>query len=165
MYEVGMHPPKHHWGNHLFMKIRAFQVSDKPTIVNLLRLNTPKFFSPSEEKDLLEYLDHDSENYFAVEINGEVVGAGGVNYGFGNGLTARISWDIVHPNYQGKGIGTELLQYRISEVKKTKSIISIVVRTTQLAHEFYEKHGFRLEKVSEDFWAKGFDLYQMRMAL
>lgn len=147
------------------MKIRAFQVSDKPKIVHLLRLNTPGFFAPSEEKDLLEYLDNSAENYFVVEVNDEVVAAGGVNYGFDNGRTARISWDMVNPNSQGKGIGTELLQFRIAEIKQNKTITNIVVRTTQFAHQFYEKNGFRLEKVWKDYWAKGFDLYQMKIAL
>ena len=37
------------------------------------------------------------------------------------------------------------------------------LRTTQLAFQFYEKMGFELDKTKKDFWAKGFDLYQMKM--
>jgi ribosomal protein S18 acetylase RimI-like enzyme len=41
----------------------------------------------------------------------------------------------------------------------------IIVRTSQLAYKFYQKVGFELEKTEKDFWAKGFDLYQMKMNL
>lgn len=145
--------------------IRTFDIRDKPKVMKLLRLNTPEFFAPSEENDFLDYLDNSAENYFLVEVNEEVIGGGGINYGFDNGLTARISWDIIHPAHQGKGIGTELLQFRIDEIKKTKTIRNIVVRTTQLAQYFYGKHGFSLDQISKDYWAKGFDLYQMSMKL
>jgi hypothetical protein len=37
------------------------------------------------------------------------------------------------------------------------------VRTTQLTDQFYAKMGFQLERTEKDFWAKGLDLYQMRM--
>lgn len=140
-------------------------MSDKTAILKLLRLNTPGSFAPDEEGDLLEYLDSSAENYLVVEGGGEIIGAGGINYGFDNGRTARISWDMIDPSCQGKGVGTELLQFRIAEIKQNKTITNIVVRTTQFAYEFYEKNWFRLEKVSGDYWANGFDLYQMKMAL
>jgi hypothetical protein len=37
-----------------------------------------------------------------------------------------------------------------------------MVRTSQVAYQFYQKAGFDLEKIEKDFWAKGFDLYQMK---
>ena len=39
----------------------------------------------------------------------------------------------------------------------------IVVRTTQLVSQFYKKMGFEIEMIEKDFWAKNFDLYQMKM--
>ena len=42
---------------------------------------------------------------------------------------------------------------------------TIIVRTSQLAYQFYGKVGFELEKVEKDFWAAGFDLYLMRLEL
>jgi ribosomal protein S18 acetylase RimI-like enzyme len=29
-------------------------------------------------------------------------------------------------------------------------------------YKFYEKQGFELMEVKEDFWAKGFDMYMMK---
>ena len=78
-----------------------------------------------------------------------------------NKTTGKISWDILHPQYQGKSLGSQLLKYRIEKIKVIDSIQKITVRTSQLAYKFYEKQGFELDEVKEDYWAKGFDLYRM----
>jgi ribosomal protein S18 acetylase RimI-like enzyme len=145
--------------------IRAYTKDDKQKLIKLLRLNTPKFFDPSEEADFINYLEQHSDNYFVFESTNKIDGAGGINYGFDNGETARISWDIIHPDQQHKGIGTELTKFRINKIKENKSIKKIIVRTTQLVHSFYQKNGFQLEKIEKDYWAKGFDLYQMEIKI
>ncbi|CAZ98331.1 GNAT family N-acetyltransferase [Zobellia galactanivorans] len=142
--------------------IRKYSNKDKPKIIELLRKNTPAFFAPSEEADLSNYLDREVEDYFVYEENAVIIGAGGINY-FPKLRLARISWDIINPNFQGKGVGRTLIQHRLDHLKGIENMDSIVVRTTQLAHKFYEKMGFELEKTEKDFWAKGFDLYQMKM--
>ncbi len=144
--------------------IRPYKTEDKSTLVHILRLNTPEYFDPSEEKDFIEYLNNHLESYFIVEEDNSIVGSGGINY-FPEEETARISWDIIHPDYQGKGIGKALTLYRIEEIKRQPNIKQIIVRTTQLVYKFYGKMGFELEKTEKDFWAPGLDLYQMRMPL
>ena len=142
--------------------IRAYSNTDKPKIIQLLRKNTPEYFDSSEEKDFKNYLENEVEKYFVYEINSEIIGAGGINY-FVEEKLARISWDIIDPNSQGKGIGKELTQYRINHLKRNLNIEFIIVRTTQLVYKFYEKLGFELEKIEKNFWSKNFDLYQMKM--
>ena len=93
--------------------IRRYTKKDKERLIQILRLNTPEFFDPSEEKDFDHYLEQESQNYFVVEESGLVIGAGGINLGFDEGKTARISWDIIHPGFHGKGIGSKLLLFRL----------------------------------------------------
>jgi [ribosomal protein S18]-alanine N-acetyltransferase len=143
--------------------IRKFKIEDKEKVIELLRLNTPRFFDLSEEDDLQEYLVNESENYYVFEENNKVIGVGGINYGFDGGTTARISWDIIHPTNQGKGIGSKLTEFRIEEIKKKDSVKKIIVRTSQLVYEFYSKFGFEIDLVEKDFWAKDIDLYQMKI--
>ena len=147
------------------MKIRRFHQKDTPALVALLRSNTPQYFAPSEEKDFVDYLNNYSENYFVVEVGDKIIGSGGFNHGFDNGSITRISWDMVHPDQQGMGVGTALTRYRIDEIKKNPAVNQIVVRTTQFGFKFYESVGFQLESVEKDFWAQGFDLYQMIIKL
>lgn len=144
------------------MEIRPYTENDKDSVIDLFRANTPDFFDLSEEKDLRDYLETEVADYFVVEENDELIGAGGINY-FLQERTARISWDIVKPNSQGKGIGKKLTEHRINYLKNNNKVDLIVVRTSQHVFKFYEKMGFRLIKVEKDFWAKGFDLYLMEL--
>ncbi|WP_224996418.1 GNAT family N-acetyltransferase [Cesiribacter sp. SM1] len=144
--------------------IREYTSKDKEQILELLRLNTPQYFDRSEESDFVEYLDLRVESYFVVEDQGKIIGSGGINF-LDDNTEARISWDIIHPDYQGKGVGKQLTLFRIEEIKKIDAVRLIKVRTTQLVYRFYEKMGFRLEKIEKDYWAKGFDLYQLIIPL
>lgn len=144
--------------------IRPYIKDDKEKVIGLLRLNTPLYFHSSEEHDLLAYLEQDADHYFVVEEAGEIIGSGGFNL-FPEQKTARISWDIIHPAHHGKGIGKQLTLYRINEIRHNHAVELITVRTTQLVYRFYEKLGFELVKTEKDFWAKGFDLYQLNMPI
>lgn len=141
--------------------IREYKEKDKTAVLNLLKLNTPKFFAVEEEKDLIYYLDNEIDLYFVLELNGIVVGCGGINFPEDN-TTAKISWDVFHPDHQGKSLGSMLLNYRIEKLKEFKNIKLITVRTSQKTYKFYEKLGFELITIVEDYWAKDFHLYEMK---
>ena len=142
--------------------IRAYRTSDKDRLIDLFKINIPKYFDASEEKEFFDYLDKYIESYYVVEEDGIIIGSGGINY-FPDDQVARISWDIIHPDFQGKGIGRKLTEYRIEQIKQQPGFNKIVVRTTQHVYQFYEKLGFAIERIEKDFWAKGFDLYQMNI--
>lgn len=140
--------------------IREYQQTDKNAVMNLIRQNTPKYFAPEEEADLSIYLDSERELYYVLFFNDELVGCGGINYAE-NKTIGKISWDMIHPKYQGKSLGAQLLKYRIEKLKSIDSVHKITVRTSQLAYKFYEKQGFTLKETQKDYWAKGFDMYSM----
>lgn len=145
--------------------IEFYNPTDKKELVQLLQLNIPTYFDTSEEEEFKDYLETKKEDYFVIKdkSTNQIIGCGGINYFFEEPIPlARISWDVIHPNFQGRGIGKKLLLYRINHIKD-KGIKLIVVRTSQLAYKFYQKAGFELEKVEKNFWAEGFDLYQMKM--
>lgn len=146
------------------LRIRPYASNDRDALFELLRLNTPTYFAPAEKADLALYLQKHLEDYFVADTNGEVVGAGGINY-FDQHTWARLSWDLVHPDYQGQGIGRELALYRLAKLRRLPSMQWVQVRTSQLVYPFYQKLGFVLEKVEKDFWAPGIDLYQLNMQL
>lgn len=140
--------------------IREYQQADKNAVMDLIRQNTPEYFAPEEEADLSSYLDSERELYYVLLFKNELVGCGGINFA-GNKTIGKISWDIVHPKYQGKSLGAQLLKHRIEILKSIDSIQKITVRTSQLAYKFYEKQGFTLKDIKKDYWAKGFDMYSM----
>ncbi|MGQ2982767.1 GNAT family N-acetyltransferase [Flavobacterium sp.] len=145
------------------MRIYSYSPSDDPAILELLRLNTPQYFAESEEADLMDYLANHIDHYYVVEIDGTIMGCGGFNR-TPNGKRGVLSWDIIHPEAQGKGIGSALAKFRIAEMQKL-GVTEIGVRTTQLVYPFYEKLGFKLKvPVVKDYWAEGFDLYDMALS-
>lgn len=140
--------------------IREYAIDDKPRLIEILKLNVPSYFAASEIEDYDRYLNNEIEQYFVIEFKGGLVGAGGIN--FNNDCTVGIiSWDVIHPNFQGRGFGSKLLNYRIALLKSLKSMKLIAVRTSQFAYKFYEHNGFVLKEIQKDYWAKGFDMYQM----
>jgi N-acetylglutamate synthase-like GNAT family acetyltransferase len=140
--------------------IRAYLETDKPDLINLIRLNIPTYFAKAEENDFIEYLDSKIELYYVLLINENIVGSGGVNFN-NDKSEGKISWDIVHPEFQGKSLGSKLLKHRMDVLKSIPSIRKITVRTSQYTHLFYAKHGFKLLEVHQNFWADGFDMYLM----
>ena len=130
-------------------------------VLELLDLNTPEFFDPEERAEFEAYLDHEKEDYFVYVEGDQIIGVGGINY-FPEEKTARIAWDMIHPDHHGKGIGSKLTQHRIDCVKQHPlGYTRIIVRTSQLAYKFYEKMGFRLVEITENYWAEGYHLYLM----
>ncbi|MEL6988628.1 MAG: GNAT family N-acetyltransferase [Bacteroidota bacterium] len=121
--------------------------------------NIPEFFAAEELQDFKEYLDHKLEIYFVLELNGALIGGGGLH--LNKQLNeAIIAWDFIRKDYHGNGFGAQLLNKRI-QLAHSKGFNKIIVRTSQVAYQFYAKSGFELQNVEKDYWAKGFDLYYM----
>lgn len=144
--------------------IRPYHPTDQAACLELLRQNTPSHFAPEEAPDFLHYLAHEREAYYVVCANKVIIACGGINY-FEREQLARLSWDIVAPNWQGKGVGRLLVSHRVEAMRKHPNTEQAVVRTSQLAYRFYEKMGFRLEKTQEHYWAPNLHLHQMSMDL
>lgn len=136
-------------------------MKDVNPLLDILRLNIPKYFHESELKAYHNYLEHEIEDYFVLSLNEKVIGGGGINYLHAE-KEARISWDVIHTQYQGKGLGKKLLTYRLNQITHYFPEYSIIVRTSQFASGFYEKNHFKIQYREKDFWAEGFDLIQMK---
>lgn len=142
------------------MEISTYKPTDKAAVLNLITLNTPSFFAIHERDELDEYLMKYIELYYIVRHQGEIVGAAGINFE-NNGQHATMSWDIIHPDFQGKGIGSLLVKHRFAILAGYPKVRKILSRTSQLTYPFYEKHGFTTVDTKKDHWAPGLDLYAM----
>jgi len=142
------------------IQIRSYENKDKKGLLNLLSLNIPTYFHPAELEDLTNYLDKEIEDYFVLEVNSNLLASGGINYDE-DGHTAKISWDIVHPEYHKQGLGSRLLIHRLACIRSNPSIKNITVRTSQFADKFYGKHGFKEFDRQKNYWAEGYDLVSM----
>ncbi|MGV3597781.1 MAG: hypothetical protein ACO1PI_07910 [Bacteroidota bacterium] len=82
---------------------REFTPADTDALLGLLRLNSPMFFAPEEEAEYIDYLQHHIHKYYVFEDNEAIVAAGGINF-MNDGITARISWDMVNPDAQERAL-------------------------------------------------------------
>lgn len=140
--------------------IERYSAEHRVALIEMFRLHVPEYFAAEEEKDLIMYLDNFADNLFVYIKDGIMAGCGGHNI---DGTTGKLSWYITHPDYCGTGVGTALAVHNLQLMKNDKNLERIIVRTSQFAYKFYERIGFELISVQNDYWAKGLDLYEMEL--
>ena len=140
------------------MTIQPYEPTDKAALLAIFDLNVPLFFAEHEREDLAAYLDEFGDTYFIVQINDQILGGAGYII---QENTASVTWIFFHPNHTGKGLGAGVMT-QLLEFFNTKSrITKLGVRTSQFAHTFFERFGYKTIRIEKNYWADGFDLYEM----
>lgn len=95
-----------------------------------------------------------SGNYFYIAenlANGQIVGVIGLRKNDANGMYNRVSTYNVHPEFQGRGIGT-LLYKQIKITAKKLGCKNLVVSSSLSAEPIYKHFGFkRIKKIWHGF--------------
>ena len=60
-----------------------------------------------------------------------------------------------------KGYGTQLLKYRLNQIKKYHSDIEICLDTSQHTYLFFEKFDFKIDSILKNGYGEGLDKYDM----
>jgi predicted GNAT family N-acyltransferase len=145
------------------MEIRAYRIEDLEAVVAIFRSNIPKYFTPAEEAGLYEFLDGYSEDYYVVEVGGEVVGAGGVAWNDLEKPTVSLCWGMVREDHLGTGLGKKLTEFRIKYAREKYGDVPLTIGTSQHTQGFYKKFGFRLTECEKDGYGPGIDTCKMRL--
>lgn len=101
-----------------------------------------------------QYYEELKEGFFVAEENNIVVG-----YILNDSSKKEIMSLAVHPEYQGKGIGSQLLEKCLGYFKG-KGIKKITVHTrksNKKAQKFYKHHNFIEKTVVERYYNNGED--------
>ena len=136
--------------------IREANMLDIPKINelgSLLEDNFSKVFSISE------MLEDQYSKVFVYEKEDMVVG-----FIIATDLTETcdILSLVVDPNYQRQMIGSNLLDYLISELDENLKLITLEVRTNNIpAIQLYAKFGFEVVNVRKGYYKNGDDAYLM----
>jgi [ribosomal protein S18]-alanine N-acetyltransferase len=146
------------------MTIRHYKPTDFSACIYIMQCNTPQWFHPDEEREFAHYLETEIEDYFVAELEGVVVGCAGLNTQKDT-ENITLSWGMVHPAFHQQRIGVALLSHRIEYAREKYHAKTLAVRTSQLAFGFFEKQGFTLNEIKKDYWAPGFDCYEMQLPL
>ncbi len=98
---------------------------------------------------------------YVAEVKGKVVGF--ANYStVRDGGKVELAAIYLYPEFQGKGIGTALIQQAVKELKGIKEICINVEKDNKIGMNFYEAKGFEIVKES-DIEFDGHILKQVRM--
>ncbi len=144
------------------MKFRKYNEDDEANVISIFRSNIPKYFSIEEEAELRNFLaDISSIEYFVVENEGAIIGAGGIS--LNKDQTVSLCWGMVRNDFIGKGLGKQLTEFRINLSHEKFGNLPIVISTSQHTQGFYEKFGFKLTERIEDGFALGIDNCKMRL--
>ena len=86
---------------------------------------------------------------YVAEVDGKVVGF--ANYSpVRDGGNVELAAIYLNPKFQGKGIGTALLQQAINELEGTKEIYINVEKENKIGMTFYKAKGFEIVKEFDD---------------
>lgn len=121
-----------------------------------------KFLESSYSKKSLMYRLENSHLWVA-EVDGVIVGFANYSYLKKNG-DVELGAIYLLPNYQGRGIGSALLQTGLSQINGMKRLILNVEKANEKALQFYKRKGFKFDlEFSEIFY--GHVLNTIRMVL
>jgi predicted GNAT family N-acyltransferase len=144
--------------------IRPYRPDDLDAVVAIFRSNIPKYFTPPEEAGLLEFLDTEwVEDYYVVDLDGEVVGAGGIALNELDPPAVSLCWGMVRQDHLGTGLGKLLTEFRIELAGSKHPGLPLTIGTSQHTEGFYQKFGFRTVEHTPDGFGPGIDNCRMRL--
>jgi N-acetylglutamate synthase-like GNAT family acetyltransferase len=124
------------------LTFRRFQISDLPECLEIYKLNEPGRF-PEGVLDQYERRLREQSSYFLVaERNGHIIAAGGIAYSQ-KPHWVMLSFGLVRPDEQGKGVGTALLLARLALLKNNEPVYRVLICAVAKSLGFYERFGFR----------------------
>ncbi len=144
--------------------IRRYEARDLDDVVAIFRSNIPKYFGPSEEAGLVDFLREFSGEYYVLEVDGEIVGAGGIALNSDlDPPTVSLCWGMVRKDHLGTGLGKALTEFRISLSSERYPGVPMTTDTSQHTEGFYNKFGFATVEHTPDGYGPGIDMCRMSL--
>ena len=143
-------------------EIRKIKTADLKRIIEITEKAFPDKWPQWYFESLLqEYPD----DFYVSEINGEIMG-----YVLGLIKENKYGWIkaiAVHPDSQGKGLGTELMDFVTNRLKESGAkTIGLHARTNnEKGVSFYKNRGFRAVKTVEKYYSDGDSALLMEKSL
>ncbi len=149
-------------------QIREYRTKDKEACIGAFMSNVPIFFTEIEIGDFTRFLDRlqnrepESKTHFYVVVLGDdIIGCGGFGDKDNNGIIS-LAWGLIHSDFHKKGFGEKLLKYRLDQIEQIFPSKSIVIDTTQFSAGFYEKFGFIVTEITNDYYSIGMHRHDMQ---
>ncbi len=144
-----------------------YQAQNREACLAVFDSNRPLYFADEERPMFADFLDRvlqkSTLRYLVMELEGEVVGCGGVGLEEDRTL-ASLCWGMIRRDKHRRGIGRVLTQERI-EAAQELGATRIRCATSQLTEAFYARFGFETEKREAEGFGPGLDRIDMMLTL
>ncbi|MCH7850365.1 MAG: GNAT family N-acetyltransferase [Nanoarchaeota archaeon] len=133
------------------MKIRKATKKDSLQILNIMKLNSPKYSKTLARKEINEMFSKSliKPTYLVAEEKGKLAGCGGFIPSWVDNNVYDIFWLSVHPNFKNKGVGKNIVRHLIKEVRKIKDPIAKLIIISTKIPLFFRNLGFK--KISKKY--------------
>ena len=101
------------------LEIKKYKSRDFDYCMEIFELNCPKYFAESEREDCKKYLSSNQDHYLVGLFDKKVVAAFGIAEL--SEKIAAIRWIMIHPSFQRKGNGKELMRFVIKNSNDKKN--------------------------------------------
>ena len=145
------------------MNIRSYSQSDRHACLEILESNTPEFFIPTDCDRYATFLDNLPGPYFVLEQFGQIAACGG--WALDKAGVADLTWGMVRRKFHRRGLGRELLRFRLNAIRNDGRATLVRVRTAQLVQGFFVREGFRVVDVVPNGFGAALDKVTMEAVL
>ena len=142
------------------MKFRKATKRDVSQMVEIIRLNNPKY-SGNSSKEINEMFSTSlfKPTFIVAEENKRILAFNGYVSSWVDNNVYNLFWVNTHPNHIGNGIQTKLIKEIIKEIKKIKNPKAKIIMISTKIPSFFKKFGFKKigQKYDRDYvlMAKG----------
>ena len=145
------------------LSTRDYTSEDRAACLGLFDSNVPEFFASSERNEYSNFLDGLPCPYLVIcSVRDGIVAAGGY-YVTEDAHLGALTWGLVTRTWHQRGVGTELLQIRLTRLRAS-AVKTVRVRTSPRSRGFFEHLGFRVVRLVPQGFATT-DLVELHLAL
>jgi N-acetylglutamate synthase-like GNAT family acetyltransferase len=151
------------------LRFSEYKDEYKESCIRAFQSNIPDYFAAHELQEFEQLLtriiaEGNDANYTVVFLDDQIIGCGGYGKRTDSDEITLI-WGMIDKAYHKKGYGKAFFEYRLEKIKETYSCDKVVIDTTQFSYGFFEKYGFKTVLITPDYYAPGFDRYDMDLKI
>ena len=126
------------------LSVREFERGDKDACRRIYKINEARHFPSGHFDEFIETLEAPGVLNLVAESDGRVVGVAGVSIDSTDGRLCHLSFGMIHPDVQRRGIGSALLLARIASLPRPDPLLMLAMAPVKNSIPYYERFGFEL---------------------